>query len=212
MRKIVLDVETTGLDVKIERITEIGCVEIIDNRPSGNIFHSYLNPEKLVGEESFKITGLSDEFLRDKPIFAEIVDDLMAFIGDSPIIAHNAKFDISFLNMELEKIFMKILNNEIIDTLAIARKQFSRNNSLDGLCKKFKIPLDSRELHGALLDAQLLAQVYGFLCYNEDNFNFTEETEEILAENFNRYIEIDLSEEDLILHENFLKKIKGTLF
>ena len=103
-------------------------------------------------------------------------------------------------------------NNEIIDTLAIARKQFSKNNSLNGLCKKFKIPLNSREFHGALLDAQLLAQVYGFLCYNEDSFNFAEETEPIPAENFNRYMEINLSEEDLLLHKNFLKKINGTLF
>ncbi len=162
-REIVFDTETTGLKpFKGDRITEIGCVEVIDLLPTGKTFRRYVNPEREVPEEVVKITGLTTEFLADKPLFAEIVEDFLEFVGDSKMVAHNARFDRDFLNVELTKLDRQPFEDKrFIDTLLIARKKFpGAYNSLDALCKRFSVSLSERALHGALLDAKLLAEVY----------------------------------------------------
>ena len=162
-REIVFDTETTGLKpFKGDRITEIGCVEVIDLLPTGKTFRRYVNPERDVPEEVVKITGLTTEFLADKPLFAEIVEDFLEFVGDSKMVAHNARFDRDFLNVELTKLDRTPFEDKrFIDTLLIARKKFpGAYNSLDALCKRFSVSLSERAMHGALLDAKLLAEVY----------------------------------------------------
>jgi DNA polymerase III subunit epsilon len=163
MREIVLDTETTGLDpADGHRIVEIGCVELIDHLPTGNVFHRYLNPERLVPIESQRVHGLSDEFLADKPLFAHIADELHEFLGDAPLIIHNASFDIKFLNAELRRVTRAgIPISRAIDTIEIAKAKIpGARYSLDELCKRFGIDLSARTKHGALLDAELTARVY----------------------------------------------------
>jgi DNA polymerase-3 subunit epsilon len=162
-REIVFDTETTGLKpFKGDRITEIGCVEVIDLLPTGKTFRRYVNPEREVPEVVVKITGLTTEFLADKPLFSEIVDDFLDFVGKSQMVAHNARFDRDFLNVELTKLDRQPFEDKrFTDTLLIARKKFpGAYNSLDALCKRFSVSLSERALHGALLDAKLLAEVY----------------------------------------------------
>lgn len=163
IREIVLDTETTGLSPeKGDRIVDIGCVELINYAPTGNNFHVYINPERSMGEEASKISGITDEFLRDKPKFSEIADDFLNFIGDSKLVIHNAKFDINFLNSELERIGKPLLLLEnAIDTLDIARKKYpGAPASLDALCKRYEVDTSIRTVHGALVDCILLAEVY----------------------------------------------------
>lgn len=162
-REIVLDTETTGLDPFTgHRIVEIGCVEVISGIRSGAHFHTYLNPERDMPEEAFRVHGLSGDFLKDKPVFAQKVEEFIAFISDSPLVIHNAGFDMKFINYELEKHGFKALPMErAIDTVMLARKKFPGSPvSLDSLCKRFEIDLSARTKHGALLDAELLADVY----------------------------------------------------
>lgn len=163
IREIVLDTETTGLSPeKGDRIVDIGCVELINYAPTGNNFHVYINPERAMGEEALKISGITDEFLRDKPKFSEIADGFLNFIGDSKLVIHNAKFDINFLNSELERIGKPLLLLEnAIDTLDIARKKYpGAPASLDALCKRYEVDTSIRTVHGALVDCILLAEVY----------------------------------------------------
>lgn len=164
MREIVFDTETTGLNPdKGDRLVEIGAVELLNHLPTGRTFHKYLNPQRPVPAEAVRIHGLDDDFLRDKPVFAQVVDEFLAFIGpDSRLIAHNATFDMRFLNMELGLQKRPPLRSErIIDTLMMARDRFpGANNTLDGLCRRFGVDNASRTLHGALLDSELLAEVY----------------------------------------------------
>tara|TARA_R110002072_G_scaffold101868_2_gene224386 strand:- start:1651 stop:2346 length:696 start_codon:yes stop_codon:yes gene_type:complete len=163
MREIVFDTETTGLDPQTgDRVTEIGCVEVIDFIPTGRTFHTYVNPERDVPQIVTDITGLTAEFLADKPLFAEVVDKFMDFVGDAGLVAHNAPFDRGFINMELARLKRTVIaDDRFRDTVAIARKKFPGSPaSLDALCKRFNISLDSREKHGALTDAVLLADVY----------------------------------------------------
>lgn len=163
VREIVFDTETTGFDARgADRLTEIGCVEIIDLIPTGETFHTYLNPERDVPEKVTEITGLTREFLEDKPLFADQAQAFLDFIKDSPVIAHNADFDKGFINAELERAgFDPVPNRQFIDTLKIARSKFPGSPaSLDALCKRFSISLTSRNKHGALIDAELLAEVY----------------------------------------------------
>lgn len=163
MREIVFDTETTGLNAKGgDRITEIGCLEVIDFIPTGETFHTYINPEREVPEEVVKITGLTTEFLKDKPLFADRVDDFLEFVGESDLVAHNANFDKGFINAELERARRPVLPDmRFKDTLVLARKQFpGTRNTLDALCNRFGISLESRHVHGALVDAELLAKVY----------------------------------------------------
>ncbi len=163
MREIVLDTETTGLDpADGHRIVEIGCVELIDHLPSGATFHRYLNPERAVPVESQRVHGLSDEFLADKAVFAAIADEFESFLGDAPLVIHNAIFDLKFLNAELVRVKRPLLPfARAIDTIEIAKAKFpGARYSLDELCKRFGIDLSARTKHGALLDAELTAQVY----------------------------------------------------
>jgi len=163
MREIVLDTETTGLDPLLgHRIVEIGAVELFNHIPTGNTYHTYINPQRDVPREAEAVHGLSGEFLKEKPKFSQIVDEFMEFIGEAVLIIHNASFDVGFLNAELG--FVKrppILYERIIDTLALAKKRHPMGpNSLDALCKRYGIDIAKRTKHGALLDSELLAGVY----------------------------------------------------
>jgi len=162
-REVVLDTETTGLDpASGHRVVEIGCIEVIGGVRSGAFFHSYLNPEREVPDEAVRIHGITTDFLKGKPIFAEKVDDFLAFIAGDPLVIHNAGFDMRFINAELERLGFPALPFErAIDTVLMARKKFPGSPaSLDALCKRFEIDLSARAKHGALLDAELLADVY----------------------------------------------------
>ena len=162
-REVILDTETTGLDPATgHRMVEIGCVEVMDGLRTGAIFHTYLNPQRDVPDEAYRVHGISTDFLKDKPIFAEKVDDFLEFIADSPLVIHNAGFDMRFINAELQSLgFAAISMDRAVDTVLIARKKFpGAPASLDALCKRFEIDLSSRTKHGALLDAELLADVY----------------------------------------------------
>ena len=163
MREIVFDTETTGLDpIQGDRMVEIGCIELVNRFPTGNVFHRYINPERDMPEAAFKVHGLSIDFLKDKPRFAEIVDELVEFIGDAPLVAHNAMFDLSFLNAELQRAGKEAVNRDrLVDTLMIARRKHpGGSNRLDDLCVRYKVDNSRRTKHGALLDAELLAEVY----------------------------------------------------
>jgi DNA polymerase III subunit epsilon len=163
MREIVLDTETTGLDpLDGHRMVEIGCVELVNRIPSGQTFHAYFNPERNVPAEAFAVHGLSEEFLKDKYFFAEAAADLVAFLGDAPLVAHNASFDLSFLNAELERAGQRLIARErMVDTLLIARRKHpGGSNRLDDLCVRYGVDNSRRTKHGALLDAELLAEVY----------------------------------------------------
>jgi DNA polymerase-3 subunit epsilon len=163
MREIVLDTETTGLDPGSgHRIVEVGCVELLDHMPTGRTYQKYINPERDVPLESYNIHGLSEAFLADHPVFAEIVESFLEFIGDAPLVIHNAAFDIKFLNAEIERLGFKPLPmSRTIDTLQIARSRYpGASASLDELCRRFGIDNTARTSHGALLDSELLAAVY----------------------------------------------------
>ncbi|MGJ4890240.1 DNA polymerase III subunit epsilon [Bradyrhizobium sp. HKCCYLRH3099] len=163
MREIVLDTETTGLDaLRGDRLVEIGCVEIINRMPTGQVFHVYINPERDMPAEAFAVHGLSSEFLADKPLFQEIVEDFLAFIGDAPLVIHNASFDIGFINAELDRTKRPPIPRErLVDTLLLARRKHPGvSNRLDDLCSRYAIDNSRRTKHGALLDAELLAEVY----------------------------------------------------
>ena len=163
MREIVLDTETTGLDpVTGDRIVEIGAVELWNHLPTGKTFHKYLNPERNMPEEAQAVHGLTEEFLKDKPVFSQIADDFLTFIKGSKLVIHNASFDMKFINAELVLAKKKELPGNIaIDTLGLARKRFPGSPaSLDALCRRFNIDNSARTLHGALLDSEILAEVY----------------------------------------------------
>ena len=166
MRQIVLDTETTGLEAHLgHRLVEIGAVEMIGRRPTGNHFHTYLNPQRSIDEEASKVTGIKDEHLVDKPLFIEKVDEFLEFIRGAELIIHNAAFDVGFLNAELKRAgeqYGQIADYAtVLDTLLMARQMYpGQRNSLDALCKRLGVDNTKRDLHGGLLDAQLLADVY----------------------------------------------------
>ncbi|MFN3482706.1 DNA polymerase III subunit epsilon [Rhabdaerophilum calidifontis] len=166
MREIVLDTETTGLDPQRgDRLVEIGCVEIVNRFVTGRVFHRYLNPERAMPAEAFAVHGLSDAFLADKPLFAAVVDEFLGFIGEDPLVIHNAAFDTAFLNAELKRAGRAPLAPErIVDTLTIARRRHpGQQNSLDALCARYGVSNAHRTKHGALLDAEILADIYAEL-------------------------------------------------
>lgn len=164
MREIVLDTETTGLDPFAgDRIVEIGCIELVNHLPTGRTYHQYINPQRSLSEEVVAVHGLTEEFLSDKPIFKDIADDFLAFIGtDSKLVIHNAPFDMKFLNAELSWVDKELLSfDRVIDTLVMARQKFpGARVNLNELCKRFNVDNTARTLHGALLDSELLAEVY----------------------------------------------------
>ncbi len=163
MRHVILDTETTGFDpLQGHRIVEIGCVEMVNHIATGKTYQCYLNPERDVPVAAQNVHGLTDEFLADKPLFSQVVEEFLDFIGDDPLVIHNATFDMAFLNAELQRIgFSPLPKTRAIDTVLLARKAFpGAPASLDALCKRFKIDATSRQLHGALLDSRLLADVF----------------------------------------------------
>jgi DNA polymerase III subunit epsilon len=163
MREIVLDTETTGLDpYQGHRLVEVGCIELINRIPTGQTFHRYLNPDRDIPAEAFAVHGLSTEFLKDKPPFHEVAEDFLAFVGGARLVIHNAAFDIGFLNTELERAGRAPLaRDRLVDTLLLARRKFpGGQNRLDDLCSRYGIDNSRRTKHGALLDAELLAEVY----------------------------------------------------
>lgn len=162
-RQIVLDTETTGFNFSNgDRLVEIGCLELIDRQITNNHFHVYINPERDMPEEAFKVHGLSEAFLQDKPLFHEIAEAFLTYLDGDELIIHNARFDVPFLNFELKRIGFPLLNEtNVIDTLTMARAMYpGQRNTLDALCRRFEVDNSNRELHGALIDSELLAQVY----------------------------------------------------
>ena len=216
MLEIILDTETTGLSTaEKHRIIEIGCVELDNQIPTNNIFHEYLNPERSISEDAYKIHGYSEKFLSDKKKFSEIADNFLNFIKGKKIIIHNASFDLSFLNYELALINKKNIDkNNVVDTLEIARSKFpGMQNSLDALCKRFNIDNSKREKHNALIDCNLLKEVYVNLLdqkepklnlVNRDAVDQNIDTTSKTIKKTSRKI-IDLSEEELVLHKKYLR-------
>lgn len=183
MRQIVLDTETTGIGHELgHRIIEIGCVELQDRKLTGNHFHVYLNPQRAVDEGAFRVHGISTEFLQDKPLFKDIADEFMRFVEGTELIIHNAPFDMGFLNAELALINWPVLLKDyctVFDTLVLAREKHpGQRNSLDALCKRYEIDNSNRTLHGALLDAEILASVYLAMTGGQANL-FEDSTEHV---------------------------------
>ena len=212
MNEIFLDTETTGLSFKDgHKIVEIACIETKDLIPTGNIFHKLINPKRDVPNEAFKIHGFSTEFLSNKETFDQIADDFLNFIKEKRIIIHNASFDLGFLNGELNLIKKKLIDIKLtVDSLEIARNKFpNTSNSLDALCKKFNIDLSKRQKHNALLDCELLREVYiNLLDVKEPKFNLSSSNQEINSfknKNYNKQI-VDISDAELNNHKEFLKK------
>ncbi len=212
MSEIFLDTETTGLSFREgHKIVEIACIETNDLISTGRVFHKYINPMRDVPEQAFKIHGFSNKFLSDKETFVEVAEEFLNFIKGKKIIIHNAPFDLSFLNGELNAINKdKIDQNKVIDSLNIARNKFPGvSNSLDALCKKFNIDLSKRTKHNALLDCELLREVYiNLLDAKEPRFNLSlnnQEKNTIKDKRYNKKI-IAISDEEIKLHKDFIKK------
>ena len=215
MLEVILDTETTGLStIEKHRIVEIGCIELDNQIPTNKIFHKYINPQRSVSEDAYKVHGYSGEFLSDKKTFSEIAEDFLNFIKNKKIIIHNAPFDLSFLNYELKLINQKPINKEnVIDTLEIARSKYpGSQNSLDALCKRFNIDNSKREKHNALIDCHLLKEVYiNLVDQKAPKLNL--ETGQIINPILNDKIGkkntyrkiIKPSEDELQLHKKYLK-------
>ena len=215
MLEVILDTETTGLSIKENhRIIEIGCIELKDQIATKNIFHTYLNPQRKISEDAKKVHGYTDKFLSDKKSFSKIADDFIDFIRDKKIIIHNADFDLSFLNYELKLINKKEIDKRnVIDTLEIARQKYpGGQNSLDALCKRFNINNSKREKHTALIDCELLKEVYiNLLGLKEPKLNLERNViidnklSDNLSKNNNLRKIIKPTEDELKLHHNYLK-------
>ena len=212
MNEIFLDTETTGLSFKEgHKIVEIACIETKDLVTTGRVFHKFINPKRDVPDEAFKIHGFSQKFLGDKEPFDEVADEFLKFTENKKIIIHNAPFDLSFLNGELNFIKKRLIEkDDVIDSLEIARNKFPGvSNSLDALCKKFNIDLSRRTKHNALLDCELLREVYiHLLDAKEPKFNLSSVSPDLdiaKTKNYNKEV-INISETEIKLHEDFLKK------
>ena len=211
MKEIILDTETTGISVKDgHRIVEIGCIELDNLIPTNNKFHCYLNPERKVSEQAFKVHGYTDEFLADQKKFNEIEEEFLSFIKNKRIIIHNAEFDLGHINNELSILGKKEIDNEIIDTLVLARDKFPGSPvSLDSLCKRYKIDNSKRVKHTALIDCELLSKVYiNLIDQKEPTLNLQNQDQENIQNNLqiNYYKKIVLpSEEEIRKHKNYIK-------
>lgn len=229
VREICFDTETTGLKTEEgHRVIEIGCVELIDNSRTNNMYQVYLNPEREIPIESINIHGITNEFVADKPFFRDIADDFLNFIGDSILVAHNANFDMKFLNYELELCGRPPLLNAVVDSLQLAKKQFpGQKNNLDALCKRFNVDASKRTVHGALLDAELLADVYIELnggaqksfdtsvsfSGGQENMNFSDYLKSIKNNKVLQPRYFSISETVQLEHEKFINdKIKNNLW
>ena len=212
MTQIFLDIETTGLSFKDgHRIVEIACIETNELIPTKKIFHKTINPERDVPEEAYKVHGFSSKYLSDKPKFLEVVDEFILFIKNKDLIIHNAPFDIGFLNHELKMINKEIISkNKIIDTLEVARGKYpGTSNSLDALCKRFNVDLSRRTKHNALLDCDLLREVYiNLLDVKEPKFDLSTKSNDknIIKNKIYSKIVFKVSDKEINLHKNFLKK------
>ena len=212
MKEIVLDTETTGLSVKDgHRIVEIGCIELDNLVPTKNKFHCYLNPERKVSEKALEVHGYSDEFLSNKKKFKDIVDDFLNFIKDKKLIIHNAEFDLSHLNNELKLLNKKGLENDIVDTLILARDKFPGSSaSLDALCKRYRIDNSKRVQHTAIIDCELLSKVYvNLIDQKEPTFNLVNDENDLSENNDSKILYfkkvIPITEEELTKHKDYLK-------
>ena len=211
MNEVFLDTETTGLSFGDgHKVVEIACIETKDLIATGKVFHKFINPKRSMPEEAFKVHGFSDDFLSDKETFDQIADDFLSFIKEKKIIIHNASFDLSFLDGELASLQMEKINKKlVVDSLEVARNKFpGTSNSLDSLCKRFNIDLSRRTKHNALLDCELLREVYiNLLEVKEPKFNLSNSTSEIninRAKDYSKTI-IKISDEELKKHKEFLK-------
>lgn len=224
MREVVLDTETTGLDPATgDRLVEIGCLELHNHVATGKVFHTYLNPQRDVPTEAVRVHGLTTQFLKDKPLFTEKVEEFLEFIGDATLVIHNAEFDMKFINAELKAAgFKPIPMTRVTDTLLMAREKFpGQPASLDALCRRFKVDNTERKLHGALLDSELLADVYlEMIGGRQHGLGLGKENEIDESININARIKRQKREkrtflpsaEELKAHEEFLTKIKDSLW
>ena len=221
MREIVLDTETTGLNYKAgDRIIEVGCVELINHVSTTNNLQFYCSTNKTIDESARKIHGLTNAFLNEYPPFKEHVKKFLTFIGNDPLIIHNAEFDLGFINNELMLLGIEPLKNKIIDTVSFARKKLNtRIANLDYLCRRFQIDLSERDLHGALLDSQLLAEVYLELIGGKQismNLNITKENKNLPSKNNIKktylFSSVALNDKDALLHKSLVKGIKDSLW
>jgi len=221
MREIVLDTETTGLNYKAgDRIIEVGCVELINHVSTTNNLQFYCSTNKIIDESAIKIHGLTNAFLNEYPPFKEYVKKFLAFIGNDPLIIHNAEFDLGFINNELMLLGIEPLKNKIIDTVSFARKKLNtRIANLDYLCRRFQINLSERDLHGALLDSQLLAEVYLELMGGKQismNLNITKENKNLSSKkNIKKtylFSKVVLNDKDTLLHKSLVRGIKDSLW
>ncbi len=214
MIEVILDTETTGLSADKDRIVEIACIELSNHIPTKNIFHTFINPETKVSADAFSVHGYSDEFLSNKPKFKEIVKNFLDFIKDKKLVIHNADFDLGFLNNELKRLNVKpILKSDVVDTLQIARSKFPGvGNSLDALCKRYKINVEAREKHSALVDCHLLSKVYIELIDKKEltldlELSNKGNNDQIRLNNENRQgIIVPISPEKFEEYKKFLKK------
>ncbi len=225
MREIALDTETTGLDPEYgHRLIEIGCVEMLGRVRTGRVFHCYINPERDVPAEAQRIHGISSEFLLDKPVFSQVVTDFLEFLDEAPLIIHNAQFDMKFLNYELKSLGFKPLSfDRVTDTLTLARQKFPGSPAnLDALCRRFSIDLSARTRHGALLDAELLADVYLELMGGRQAGLALDANVEAVSSHpadadSSPHMEVPLrvfavSDEERAAHRAFLKKLKNSIW
>ena len=221
MREIIVDTETTGLDFKAgDRIIEVGCIELINHITTGNNLQFYCSTDKAVSENAFKISGLSNDFLSQFPSFAEQADKFLKFIKDDTLIIHNADFDIGFINNELQLMGANKIQNKFVDTVALARKKLNTNiANLDYLCRRFSIDLGARTLHGALLDCQLLAEVYlELLGGRQTSLDLTKTHDHNISaqaknikKNHNIY-NVKITKKDIQEHKDFIADLKNALW
>ena len=223
MREVVLDTETTGLNPRSgDRLVEIGCVELDNHVPTGRTYHQYVNPERDMPDEAFAVHGLSEVFLAKHPTFSEVVDGFLEFIGDAELVIHNAAFDLGFINAELERLgYSGIDSGQAIDTVQIARSKYpSAQASLDALCRRFEIDLSARTKHGALLDAELLADVYLELVGGRQPGLELAAEKKLAVERSDRARNIparparphEPSDHEALAHEAFLKKLTDPIW
>jgi len=219
LRELIFDTETTGFDpMSGDRLIEIGLVEMVDKSLTGNHYHQYVNPERDVPESAVKIHGLTTDFLKDKAVFPDIMDEFLAYVGeDSVLVAHNAEFDMKFINWELENAGRPILHKKrFIDTLAIARTKFpGAANSLDALCKRFMINNAHRTLHGALLDAEILAEVYIELQGGRQggmDLSVSKSAAAVITKKVREPRSFPPSETELKRHAEFIKKLDNPIW
>ncbi|MDC0057511.1 DNA polymerase III subunit epsilon [Alphaproteobacteria bacterium] len=221
MREIVLDTETTGLNYRMgDRVVEVGCVELINHVSTKNNLQFYCSTNRVIADEAAKVHGLTNAFLNQHPPFKDQVKKFLEFIGNDPLIIHNAEFDVGFINNELKLLGVEPLKNKIIDTVSLARKTLNtRIANLDYLCRRFQIDLSGRDLHGALLDSQLLADVYLELIGGKQismNLNLKKEAKNVASKNNvekPRFVsKVVLTDKDILLHKNLVSGINNSLW